>query len=294
MFGKIFLFIIGMSSLASAQALSPLKLHLQSGRVGAHQGGIFESVPNTLEQFERARQAGVDIVEMDLRITKDGIPVIFHDESLQVMSHCHGLVRDHTFAELQACRFGNFSNRIPSFEDVLKWAKGKIIVDAEFKDAETIAPALTLVAQYQMTNWVYFQVQDSWDKYNLARSIDPNIALLFAARNEEDIQKVLNLDDRGLLLIEVSKETRDPITLAKLKSHGYLITEDAFDFSWNKEFLGAACDKAEAAGIDVIITNRPKGCLEQVQKINELLKPSPHSHSSSLNPERLAYNHCRD
>ena len=49
----------------------------------AHRGGSIESYENTLASFEYAQSVGCKFIETDVQVSSDGIPYIFHDESLK-------------------------------------------------------------------------------------------------------------------------------------------------------------------------------------------------------------------
>jgi glycerophosphoryl diester phosphodiesterase len=59
---------------------------------------------NTSSAFTHSNQLGIDILEMDLRITRDQKMVIFHDRSLSATTNCEGRISDHSLAELKNCR----------------------------------------------------------------------------------------------------------------------------------------------------------------------------------------------
>ena len=69
--------------------------------VFAHQGGNQVSPGNTLFAFERAAEMGVDILEMDAHITKDGVLVIIHDEDVDRTTDGTGLIEKMTLAEIK-------------------------------------------------------------------------------------------------------------------------------------------------------------------------------------------------
>lgn len=244
-------------------SIAELRQRLSGPRVGAHQGGLFEGAPNTLQQFERARKAGMDIVEMDLRITKDGVAVVYHDPNLNTWTTCSGPVKAKTLAEIRQCAYKGNHQPISTFEEVLQWAQGRIVVDAEFKDIETIEPAVRLVQQYNALSWTYFQAQGNREKYTLARSLDPAVALLFAVRNPEDRDWALSLHDPGMLIIELDTKDVTDENVALFKAAGKLITADVFGFVWHRELFGAACRKGFSKGVDLAISNQTTRCVKQ-------------------------------
>lgn len=87
---------------------------------------------NSMEAFRRAVKAGYGI-EMDIQLTKDLVPVVFHDFTLQRICKREGKVSDFTYEELQQFCLCNSRERIPRFEDVLKMINGKVPLIIEYK-----------------------------------------------------------------------------------------------------------------------------------------------------------------
>lgn len=78
-----------------------------------------ECPENSLPAFERAIQMGYGI-ELDVQLTKDGVPVVFHDWDLKRAAGVDRKIRDCTFEELQSYRLFGSSQTIPAFETVLE------------------------------------------------------------------------------------------------------------------------------------------------------------------------------
>jgi glycerophosphoryl diester phosphodiesterase len=255
-----------LSATTAHAGLAPwdaMKQRLSPRAAGGHQGGLFGYWPNTLAAFEDARAHGADVVEMDLHLTKDGIPVVFHDADLSTWTHCKGSVHDKTLAEIKQCRFLNSDQKIPSFEEVLQWAQGRIVVDAEFKDFESITPAIALVKKYNALPWTYFQTQNNQQKYADARTQSKDVVLLYSIHTDNDLQWAVGLNDPALLIIEVDKDMRHPDVLQAIHAAGKLVTEDVWHFDAFLELFTSTCYLAFEAGIDVGISNRPNGCVKQ-------------------------------
>ena len=230
--------------------------------VGGHQGNIFGLKFNTIEGFEEAAFFGADVVEMDLRTSKDGVAVVFHDEKMDLWSDCSGNLREKELKEIEMCRHRPSGNKIPTFEDVVLWSSGNFIINAEFKDKEAIASALATVKRCWAYEWVYFQAT-SWEKYELVRSIDKDVYLLFPIHSEADLNKALSIKDERLLVIEVNEKTRTAENIKRIHDAGKLVSEDSWHFSASYELFGATCTELFLNGIDIAITNRPEGCVEQ-------------------------------
>lgn len=91
-----------------------------------------EAPENSMAAFQKAVDAGYGI-EMDVQLTKDRIPVVFHDETLNRVCGVEGNVRDYTYEELQQFTLCKSNERIPLFADFLKLVDGKVPLIIEIK-----------------------------------------------------------------------------------------------------------------------------------------------------------------
>jgi len=87
---------------------------------------------NSLKAFELAVEAGYGI-EMDVQLSKDNIPVVFHDKTLKRMCGKEGYVWDYTLEELKKLTLKESQEKIPTFEEVLKLIDGKVPLIIEYK-----------------------------------------------------------------------------------------------------------------------------------------------------------------
>ena len=67
----------------------------------AHRGNAGLSPENTHLAIEQAIALGVDMVEVDVRLSRDGVPVLFHHPTLEQTTNGNGRVHEHTLAELK-------------------------------------------------------------------------------------------------------------------------------------------------------------------------------------------------
>lgn len=74
--------------------------------VMAHQGGDGLRPGNTLAAFQHAADLGVDVLEMDIHSTADGVLVVIHDDTVDRTTDGSGRVQDFTFEDLQALDAG--------------------------------------------------------------------------------------------------------------------------------------------------------------------------------------------
>lgn len=125
--------------LSSAPYLQRAEAQARYGKtlVIAHRGGAKESTENTIEAFQRALRLGADGIETDIRLTRDGVVVIYHDD---IFGRVEGLpkplqtraVADMTYDELRAnplTPVGDDSGKryVPTFEDLLTKVKSGLL-----------------------------------------------------------------------------------------------------------------------------------------------------------------------
>lgn len=87
---------------------------------------------NSYAAIKRAADLGYGI-EFDVHLTKDDIPVVFHDDTLNRICGVKGNLRDYTFAQLQQFRLLGTTERIPAFADILKMVDGRVPLIIEYK-----------------------------------------------------------------------------------------------------------------------------------------------------------------
>src|SRR4051812_25003585 len=88
--------------------LAPLKVEkfFHNLRVGGHRGSPTKQPENTLESMEQAKVDGVDIVEFDVSLTRDGIALLLHDDTLDRTTNFTGPIRSYLHEELRLCNPG--------------------------------------------------------------------------------------------------------------------------------------------------------------------------------------------
>jgi glycerophosphoryl diester phosphodiesterase len=234
--------------------------------VGAHRGGVYRFVPNTMNQFQYARGIGVDVIETDLRSTQDGVPVVVHDNTLSAGTRCSGAVNSKTLEELRECPLKWWALRQPTFEEVLQRMDGEVVLDAEFKETDVIEPAIDLVRRYHAYGSVYFQAT-SKAKYEFARAYDRDVALLFSPQDQAELDWALGLEDNNLVVIELHENIRTQANIDRIHRAGILASENAWHFGGSlpnpREFFWADCADVYAHGIDIAISENPTSCLRE-------------------------------
>lgn len=183
----------------------PLKLFNDSGDsfvVIGHRGASAYYPENTMAAFRAAHKMGAEMIELDILLSKDGVPVVIHDETLKRTTNGSGKVPDYTLAELKQLDAGSWfskefaGEKIPSLEEVLKFARGTISLNIEIKtEAVTDLAAggieeksLELVKEYGMEEYVLFSSFD-YRAIKHLRELDKNIATALLYERRQSKQK---------------------------------------------------------------------------------------------------------
>jgi len=110
-----------------------------------HRGASAEAPENTLPAFDLALAQGADGVELDVRITADGIPVVIHDATVDRTTGGTGTVRSFRAAELAALDAGGGAG-VPSLEDAAAWAAARSCwLNVELKERGTEAATVEVL-----------------------------------------------------------------------------------------------------------------------------------------------------
>jgi len=115
-----------------------------------HRGALAVTPENTMASFERAWRDGVDLVELDVRLSADHQVVVLHDATVDRTTDGSGLVTEFTVAELRRLDAGAWfdarfaSERIPTLVEVLTWAKWRVglLLELKFDPFGSYDPAL--------------------------------------------------------------------------------------------------------------------------------------------------------
>jgi len=104
--------------------------------VAAHRGDWRNAPENSLQAYRLAMEMGVDIIEIDLNKTSDGVMVIMHDQTIDRTTNGKGKPSDYTLEQLRKFRLKNglgrlTRNTIPTLEEVMLLAKGKVLVNLD-------------------------------------------------------------------------------------------------------------------------------------------------------------------
>lgn len=207
---SLFLFSGNIKTIASNRADSILRIFQDHGKssevlVVAHRGDWRNAPENSILAIENCIKLGVDIVELDVRLTKDSVLVVIHDEKIDRTMTGKGYVRDYTFSELKNMYLkdglgSKTPHTIPSLEEALHVAQGKILVNID-KAEYYLDKVIAIAHKTQMIKYVIFKGGKSYHdvigKYgNMLKEINYMPVLVEKTENPKgffsDFQKSIN------------------------------------------------------------------------------------------------------
>jgi glycerophosphoryl diester phosphodiesterase len=103
-----------------------------------HRGAKGHAAENTLASFQKAMELGVDMIELDVFLSKDNVPVVIHDKTIDRTTNSNGFVSDFLAIELQ--KLG-----IPTLEDVFQLVNHQCDINVEIKEFEAVKSVLDLI-----------------------------------------------------------------------------------------------------------------------------------------------------
>lgn len=134
----------------------------------AHRGFSGRFPENTLLAFQEAERAGCDGIELDIHLTRDGVPVIIHDENIRRTTDGEGQVSSFTLGELQAFNASaawkgeHPFQQIPTLEEYFQWVQGtRLITNIELKNSVIDYPgleekAVALIRKFHLEERIIF------------------------------------------------------------------------------------------------------------------------------------------
>ena len=227
-------------------------------KVTGHRGAAGLEPENTLRSIRRAIDLGVDRVEVDVRVTRDGRLVVIHDETVDRTTNGHGYVNELTLDEIRKLNAGK-GEKVPTLEEVLEITKGKVELQIELKVPEATSSTLRLIERENAEGEVII-TSFMHDLLRRVHDFNPELrtgALFFNV--EGDIcRKALNVYSKA---VHVYYRNVD----AELVRHAH---EMGLEIEvWNpdepKEMM-----RMIKLGVDSIGTNRPDILLNLLRKMN--------------------------
>ena len=227
----------------------------------AHRGSSGSYPENSRIALEKAIEVGVDMIEVDCQLSKDGHVVVIHDERLQRTARVRGYVRGNTLKQLKKLDVGAWfkksfkGQRILTLEEVMEILDGKVELNVDIKAVKQGSPGIELKILFILSHYGYLDrsILSSFDYRALrrVRELGPEaqIGILYGAGVKENPFQLAR--EIGAHSLHIQKELATPPLLERAAQLGLKT------FVWTvNEF--PEMEKFLALGVDGIISDFPE------------------------------------
>ena len=257
----------------ASKELSTIKPNLNILKI-AHRGAKKFAPENTIPAIEKAIELGFDYVELDVRYTKDGLPVIMHDPSLVRTTGVFKDVKNLTLEEIRRLDAGRWfggkfkGTKAPSLEDALKVMQGRIKLYMDQKEPPN-KKLLQILKKYGFYPDNIVIVGENMFQ-RVFRMLDKNAPVMPNIEGVDDIDKILKEFPRPRAFNTTHQMLSDEL-VAKAHQNGVMI------------FMNTLVDGEDPAimrriiesGVDAVQTDEPTMLLEV---LSEMKKESEEKH----------------
>lgn len=255
--------------------------------VAAHRGDWRNAPENSLQAYKLAIEMGVDVIEVDLNKTSDGVIVIMHDGTIDRTTDGTGKPSDYTLKQLKKFHLKNglgitTTHTIPTLEEVMKLAKGKVLVNLD-KSYPYYNEAYKILKETGTVNQAIFKTDEHYrtvrNKYNkLLDSITfmPVIWLNESVAKQTIIDYQKAIKPIAFELIFDQDTSKILVNNSFIKAHGARIWINAMwaslngghtdDMAVEQKDTKDSWDWLIAHGATIIQTDRPKELLKYLRK----------------------------
>jgi glycerophosphoryl diester phosphodiesterase len=189
--------------------------------VAAHRAAHNGFVENSLSAIQNALNLGVDIIELDVKVTTDGVVVLNHDGKIDRTTNGTGDPEKYTWAELQQFRLempdGALTNeRLATLEEALNLVKGKAMVDIDIKTSN-LKPVVDVIKKTGTAHQVCFFDND-YDALKEVLTMLPEALLMPRAYSYQMADSALKVFTTEVIHIDESFYTPELTSLIKSKN----------------------------------------------------------------------------
>jgi glycerophosphoryl diester phosphodiesterase len=151
LFSKIQILLLLLPSVVFCQSKVVFPKTQHNFIVIAHRGNHVDVPENTIESLRKAIETGVDYVEVDIRSTFEGVPVVMHDANVELTTDGKGKLSEMSTIDFRNLKIKGTDINPPTLSAFLMEAKGKINLYLDVKEAEP-EKIIALLEKYQMKN----------------------------------------------------------------------------------------------------------------------------------------------
>ncbi|MFZ4863772.1 glycerophosphodiester phosphodiesterase family protein [Sphingobacterium sp. Mn56C] len=197
--------------------------------VSVHRGGGMEKYPeNAIESFAYFAAKMPVIIECDVRLSKDSVMLLMHDETLERTTNGRGKISHKTWQQLKALKLKDAQGRltnytIPSLEEALTWGNGKVIYTLDVKPDVPYKMLSDLIIRLNAQPYTVV-ITYSAQQAKALHTVNPDLMLSVSIKNKKDMLRLIAMDipDTKMLAF-VGTAVPTPDLVESLHQHGIKI-----------------------------------------------------------------------
>jgi len=219
----------------------------------AHRAEHEHHAENSIPAIQSAIQLGVDYVELDVRTTQDGKLVLMHDKTVDRTTDGKGAVKDLTRDQIRHLRLRDYDGQVPTFEEAMDTARGKISIYLDWKEASPKAIFDALSTHGMLDSVVVYGENRELQQLE---ELAPGIRVMPEADSKGSLEKA----ERMLKPTVVAFDQGD--FKPELISHALAMKADIFVDRLGDQDTESSWQDAIDKGVKGIQTNHPAELLE--------------------------------
>jgi glycerophosphoryl diester phosphodiesterase len=237
--------------------------------VAAHRAAHATYPENSIEAIREAIRLHVDIVEIDVKVSKDGVPFLMHDRTMDRTTNGKGDPEELTWSELQRLSIVDKGKatrlKIPSLESALTAAHGEILVDLDLK-TDRIDDVIRIVEKTGMLQDVLFFDSD-FALLQRVHKKNADFMIMPRAYSAAQADSVIALFDPPVVHIDFDFYTEETVKIIKA-SHARIwinaLGESDADIKSGNP--GKALKRLLSQGANIVQTDEPALLIKALQK----------------------------
>lgn len=194
-----------------------------------HRGAAGHKLENSIASFNYAKSKNIRAIELDVQLTKDGVPIIMHDKLLDRTTNSTGFVREITYKDLNQNVLLRNGERIPTLEEILDIFKNtnkvcyiEIIDEKAIKSVIELIKIKQMVSNTVISSFIHLVVQKVKQQFPEFRTM-----ILFEGSPINTLQLVhnSNADEVGLGFESISTKVVSELLDAQIPVYAWTVND---------------------------------------------------------------------
>jgi len=235
-----------------------LVAHRARSRTGA--------VENSSEALSWAMADGVPMAELDVRLTRDGCPVLMHDRSLRRTAGVQHNVDQLDLAALRRHRLAGNGESIPTLDEALAQAAGRLLLVLDVK-VDRLQPVVHAIEQADAFETCLVYISPAGRERAAVEIMRrySRLRVMMRAGGRDDVLRIQGYDPRPAV-IQIDGRRYDVELCRQIRNAGFLVF--VYPRGWTRLRFGSDLHRYRQTGVTFVQTDRPAAILREMRQIN--------------------------